>query len=209
MTLKTVAGTGGRLAANNPPDAANNTVNTSEATTYVLTAADIGFTDVDGDHFQAVKVVTLPSASIGVLFDGGNAVGAGASIPAADIINNLVRFIPATSPIKANGAAQFVFKVQDDGGTAVIGGNTGVDLDPTANTLTINVTPINDPPTGGDGAVPTNEDVTYTFKVADFTNNFADPLDPAPGNSFAASRSARSASMAACSPITASRPSSA
>src|SRR5205814_2567964 len=141
-------------------------------------AADFGFTDVDGDHFQAVKVVTLPSSSIGVLFDGNQAVSATGVIPAADINAGVVRFIPAISPVRANGAAQFVFKVQDDGGTATINTVVGVDTDTTPNTLTINVLPINDPPTGGDGAVATNEDVSYTFKVADFTNNFADPLDP-------------------------------
>jgi hypothetical protein len=51
-------------------------------------------------------------------------------------------FTPAPN---ANGLAyaSFTFQVQDTGGTA--GG--GADLDPTPNTVTINVTPVNDPPT--------------------------------------------------------------
>ena len=34
---------------------------------------------------------------------------------------------------------------------------------------------VNDPPTGDDNTVATNEDVTYTFSVADFTVNYSDP----------------------------------
>jgi VCBS repeat-containing protein len=50
-------------------------------------------------------------------------------------------FTPAPN---ANGAAyaSFTFQVQDDGGTA----NGGVDLDPTPNTITVNVNAVNDAP---------------------------------------------------------------
>ena len=41
--------------------------------------------------------------------------------------------------------------MQDDGGTA----NGGVDLDPSPNTITINVTPVNDAPAGSDATVTT------------------------------------------------------
>src|SRR5688572_33352185 len=37
----------------------------------------------------------------------------------------------------------FTFQVRDNGGTA----SGGVNLDPTANTMTVNVNPVNDPPT--------------------------------------------------------------
>ena len=51
-------------------------------------------------------------------------------------------FTPAPN---ATGTPQttFTFQVEDDGGTA----NGGVNLDPSPKTLTINVTPVNDPPT--------------------------------------------------------------
>jgi len=51
------------------------------------------------------------------------------------------RLVYVTVPL-ANGSpyTSFTFQVQDNGGTAVVGGNTGVDLDQTAKTLTINVT---------------------------------------------------------------------
>ena len=46
----------------------------------------------------------------------------------------------------ANGAgyASFTFQVRDNGGTA----NGGVDLDPSRNTITIDVTSVNDAPSG-------------------------------------------------------------
>src|SRR3972149_9817751 len=49
---------------------------------------------------------------------------------------------PPASNVNGIGAASFTFQVQDDGGTAF----DGVDLDPTANTLTFDITPVNDPP---------------------------------------------------------------
>ena len=77
-------------------------------------------------------------------------------------------FTPAAN---ANGAgyASFTFQVQDDGGTA----NGGVDLDPTANTMTIDVTAVNDAPAGTNNTVTTLEDAPYIFATADF--GFTDP----------------------------------
>ena len=68
--------------------------------------------------------------------------------------------------------------MQDDGGTA----NGGVDLDPTPNTITINVTAVNDAPAGTDKTVTTLEDTAYTFTAADF--GFSDPND-SPANTLA------------------------
>src|SRR5437763_521459 len=76
---------------------------------------------------------TLPDA--GCPKYNGTAVTAGQFVSAADIAAGKLVFTPAAN---ANGSpyASFTFQVQDDGGTA----NGGVDLDPTPNTLTINVT---------------------------------------------------------------------
>ena len=88
-----------------------------------------------------------------------------------------LKFTPAAN---ANGAgyASFTFQVQDDGGTA----NGGVDLDQSANTMTINVTSVNDAPAGTDKTVTITEDTAYTFGAADF--GFTDPNDT-PANAFA------------------------
>ena len=81
----------------------------------------------------------------------------------------------------ANGAgyASFTFQVQDDGGTA----NGGVDLDAIANTMTVNVTAVNDAPAGTNNTVTTLEDTQYTFTAADF--GFTDPND-SPANALTA-----------------------
>ena len=96
----------------------------------------------------------------------------------ADITGGKLKFTPAAN---ANGAAyaSFTFQVQDDGGTA----NGGVDLDQSPNTITINVTSVNDAPAGTNKTVTTLEDTAYTFTAADF--GFTDPND-APANNLLA-----------------------
>src|SRR5205807_615194 len=99
-------------------------------------------------------------------------------IPVADITGGKLVFTPA---LNANGAgyASLTFQVQDDGGTA----NGGVDLDQSPNTLTINVTSVNDPPVGTSKTVTTLEDTGYTFAASDF--GFTDPND-SPANALLA-----------------------
>ena len=63
-----------------------------------------------------------------------------------------------------NPYATFTFKVKD---------NSGAYSDDTY-TMTINVTAGNDNPTGGNNDVTTDENVSYTFAVEDFTFNDID-----------------------------------
>jgi len=121
-----------------------------------------------------VKITTLPAT--GMLVDNGTAVAAGQFISASDIASGKLTFTPAAN---ANGNAQaaFTFQVQDNGGTA----SGGVDLDQSANTITFNVTSVNDAPSGTDKTVSTNEDTAYAFTTADF--GFGDAAD---GNSLQA-----------------------
>ena len=78
----------------------------------------------------------------------GVAVTAGQSVSVANINSGNLKFAPAAN---ANGAgyASFTFQVQDNGGTA----NGGVDLDASANTMTVDVTAVNDAPAGTDNTV--------------------------------------------------------
>ena len=75
----------------------------------------------------------------GTLTNNGVAVAVGQFITLANITAGLLKFTPV---LNANGLnyASFTFQVQDNGGTA--GG--GVDLDPSADTITVNVTAVND-----------------------------------------------------------------
>src|SRR5439155_998634 len=126
--------------------------------------------------FAAVEITTLPGA--GSLELNGVAVTAGQFVSAADLLANKLKFTPASN---ANGAgyASFTFQVQDDGGTA----NGGVDTDQSANTLTIDVTSVNDAPQGASNTVTTNEDTAYTFHAAVFRFT---ALNDTPANLFAA-----------------------
>ncbi|MBL7480416.1 tandem-95 repeat protein [Legionella bononiensis] len=148
-------------SVNDAPEGTDKNVTTTEDTPVVIKTTDFGFTDPNdnpADSLQAVKINTLPLE--GTLFLHGAAVTAGQIISAADINAGSLVFIPATN---MNGAITFTFQVQDSGGTL----NGGVDLDPTPNTLTINVTPVNDAPIN---TVPVaqniNEDVALVFSTA-------------------------------------------
>ena len=61
--------------------------------------------------------------------------------------------------------------MQDNGGTA----NGGIDLDPTPNQIVVNVTSVNDPPSGGDSGQSVVVSTSYTFTLTDF--NFTDNQD--------------------------------
>ena len=121
--------------ANNVPTAANNTVTTVEDRAYTFTVDDFGFMDADaGAALASVTIVTPPASGKGTLALSGTAVSADEVVPAASIGN-----LAYTPPADANGTgyASFTFKVSD-----------GTDVSAAAYTMTINVTPGNDPATG-------------------------------------------------------------
>ena len=163
-------------SVNDEPDGTDNTVTTNEDTPYTFGAADFGFTDVNDapNNLQSVIITTLPAT--GVLELSGVAVTAGQEIAVADIPN--LTFTPVADENGA-GYADFTFQVRDDGGTA----DGGVDLDATPNTITIDVTSVNDEPEGADNTITITEDVGYTFAAVDF--GFNDPND-APANNLQA-----------------------
>src|SRR5207302_1269111 len=83
------------------------------------------------------------------------------------------KFTPAANA-NGNSYADRKCDVKGSGGTA----NGGVDLDKKANTMTVNVTSVNDAPQGTDNTVTTLEDTAYPFTAADF--GFSDPNDTPP-----------------------------
>ncbi len=135
-------------AVNDAPAGTNGAVTTNEDADYTFAAGDFGFTDPNdspANTLAAVTITTLPS--LGTLTNNGVAVTAGQSIPVADIAGGLLKFTPVAN---ANGSpyTAFTFQVQDNGA------GTNIDLSP--NTLTVNVTAVNDAPvvaaTGGAAA---------------------------------------------------------
>ena len=129
-------------SVNDAPAGADKTVATVEDTAHTFVVSDFGFTDPNdtpADSLAGIVVTTLPAA--GALTDNGSPVGAGDDIALADITGGKLKFTPATNA-SGSGYASFAFKVRDDGGTA----NGGDDLDPSADTITIDVTADNDDP---------------------------------------------------------------
>jgi RHS repeat-associated protein len=164
---------------NHAPVGTANTVTTLENIAYPFALADFGFSDPNdspANNFKAVKIAALPMA--GTLSDNGMAVAAGTFVGVSDISAAHLVFTPAPGVYGA-AYASFTFQVQDDGGTA----NGGVDTDPTARAMTLNVTGVNHAPYGTAKTVTALENLSYAFAVADF--GFSDPLDT-PANNFKA-----------------------
>ena len=125
-----------KTATNTLPTASNGTVITDEDTAYAFSAADFNFMDTDpGDVFSIVVILTLPASDKGTLALSGTAVTANQEIMVADIPS-----LTYTPPTNANGAgyASFTFAVADGRG-----GLSNADY-----TMTINVTAVNDLPSG-------------------------------------------------------------
>ena len=162
------------LGVNHSPAGTNTTVTTNEDTTYTFSAANFGFTDpLDSPPNNLSEVIITTVPAVGQLKLGAATVLAGQHVVAASLGN--LTFMPA-SQANGIGYASFTFQVVDDGGLANGGDNT----DHTPNTLTINVTPVNDAPAGTDATVTTIENTAYTFSAANF--GFTDPLDSPPNN---------------------------
>ncbi|MEI6615285.1 MAG: cadherin-like domain-containing protein, partial [Cyanobium sp. ELA507] len=148
-------------SVNDAPGAASSTITIAEDTSYTFSAANFGFTDVDGNSLSNVIITALPVA--GSLRLNGVAVTANQVIPAASL--GLLVFSPAAN---ANGAgyASIGFRLQDNGGTANGGSDTSA-----AAAISFNVTPVNDAPVitsnggGATAAVSVAENTTVVTTV--------------------------------------------
>ncbi|WP_194792938.1 cadherin domain-containing protein [Caenimonas koreensis] len=137
-------------AVNDAPAGTDNAKTILEDNTYTFANADFGFSDpTDGgaNSLQSVVFTTVP-ASGSLMYDADGPGGAaavaltsGAEVPASNIALGRLIFVPVAD---ANGTpyTSFTFQVRDNGGTV----NSGVDLDQSPNTFTLNVSAVNDAP---------------------------------------------------------------
>ena len=143
-------------AQNDPPLAANNTIRINEDTSYTFSSADFGFSDTEGGALERIRITALPAT--GSLALHGATVTLDQEIAAGDL--NLLTFIP-TANSSGDAFDSFDFQVYD-GSTYSIA----------PYTITLDVTPVNDPPTASNATLTLNEDGSHTFSTADF--NFSD-----------------------------------
>ena len=149
-------------AVNDPPTGDDNTVATNEDITYTFSVADftVNYSDPESDPFAEIRITNLES--VGSLLLGGTPVALNDVITSAQLSSNQLTFVPVANQ-SGSPYDTFDFEVGD-----------GTDFSTSDYTLTVNVNAVNDPPTGDDNTVATNEDITYTFSVADFTVNYND-----------------------------------
>jgi len=132
-------------AQNAAPTAANNTITTEEDTPYTFAAADFNFSDTDaGDTLASVKVTTLPVH--GSLTNDGTAVTVNQSIAKADIDAGKLVYTPTANAF-GDPLSSFFFKVSD-----------GTDESAFAYSMALDVTSVNDPPTGANASLVLLED---------------------------------------------------
>ena len=132
-------------APNTVPTSADSTVTVTEDTDYTFPATDFAYTDPDtGAQLSSVKIVSLPAS--GTLTLSGTEILSGdlpKTVLLYDLNTDQLKYSP---PANENGAslASFTFRVNDGG-----------DDSATANTLTIDVTAVNDAATGKPGITGT------------------------------------------------------
>src|SRR5262249_46225838 len=142
---------------NDAPAGTDKTVTTNEDTDYNIGTAAFRESDPldsTANNFNRVKITTTPAA--GTLKRKNVTVNEGDFITNTQLDASQLTFTPVAQG-NGNPYASFTFQVEDDGGTL----NGGVDLDQSPNTLTIDVTSVNDAPAGPDKTVTTNEDTDY------------------------------------------------
>ncbi|MBE9146926.1 beta strand repeat-containing protein, partial [Planktothrix mougeotii] len=151
------------MAVNDAPTATDKTVTFNEDSSYTFAAADFGFSDVDtGNTLASIKITQLPT--VGTLELNGAAVTADQVIIAANIPN-----LKFTSVADANGSGYANFKFTVNDGT----------IDSlAANTITIDVTAVNDAPTATDKTLTVDIDGSHnSFMATDFGFSDVDTTD--------------------------------
>ena len=155
---------------NDAPTGTDATLTLNEDGTRTLAIADFGYSDPENNSFTGVVITTLPTN--GALLLNGATFAAGTIVTAAQISGNQLVFVPDANE---NGLpyASFTFQVQDNGGTD----NGGLNTDQSANTITVDVNPVNDAPVIGllanntaqyfEGGVPVRLDLGSNATVTD------------------------------------------
>jgi hypothetical protein len=133
-------GLGALLACATPalavPSGSDATLSTVEDTPVTLTLADFGFSDPNGYAFTTVYLTSQPVGGAVTLNGAPYPSGLGWPISVASINAGQVAWVP-NAHVAGAAASTVTFQVQNSNG----------EIDPTPNTLTLNISPVNDAPT--------------------------------------------------------------
>ncbi|HEV7661296.1 MAG TPA: cadherin-like domain-containing protein, partial [Allosphingosinicella sp.] len=146
------------VSVNDAPSGADKTITINEDSGYTLTVADFGYSDVDGNAFEAV--IFSSNVTGGTLYINGNPLTNVTLVYLHTIQSGVVVFVPTANATGAAGS--ITFTVRDDGGFD----NGGQAADTTPNTLTFSMTAVNDAPTNTvPGGQTINEDASLTLST--------------------------------------------
>jgi VCBS repeat-containing protein len=142
---------------NDAPTASDNTVSTAEDTPYVFSTSDFGYTDADdNDSLVSITITTLETNGALQYYNGSTWVDVTLNqvITVSDITSGYLRLNPDANE---NGSPYTTIKFTVNDGDADSA---------TPNTITVNVTAVNDAPVASDDTASVNEDATTTVSSA-------------------------------------------
>ncbi|MEI6651269.1 MAG: Ig-like domain-containing protein [Chlorobiaceae bacterium] len=149
-------------AINDLPSSTNSTISTDEDSAKVLAVTDFGtYSDVESSSLSSVRITSIASNGevqyniATVAMPHWVAVTAGDSITKEDIDAGKLRFMPDSNE-NGNNYAVLGYQVSD-----------GTDYSVDSYSMTVHVTPVNDPPTATDDRITTNEDSVKVLLLGD------------------------------------------
>ncbi|MGE4266803.1 MAG: hypothetical protein AB7F25_05180 [Deferribacterales bacterium] len=117
--------------SNNAPETLDSVVTGIEDTSYTFKPSDFGFTDIDGDPLQTIRIDTLPEN--GTLYIDGIPASAGTTVTANQISSGLLTFLSDTDENGQNYTT-FLFSISD-----------GKDFSSLPGNMTVHILPVDDP----------------------------------------------------------------
>ncbi|MBB3978825.1 Ca2+-binding RTX toxin-like protein [Rhizobium azooxidifex] len=145
---------------NDAPTGQSATRYLQEDGSYAFKVGDFGFSDVNGDEMQAIRVSAVPVN--GTLTLDGVPVVPGQEVKASHIADGKLVW-KAAANLNGTAVGALSFNVIDDGGTDFGGKNT----DPITRKITLNVDAVNDRPDAREIRGTTYENAVYRVELKD------------------------------------------
>ena len=159
------------VGVNDAPTASNNTITTNEDTNHIFSTSEFNFSDADDSgSLNKIKITSLEDNGALQYFNGSSWVDVtlNQEITALDISNGYLRFKPDSNE---NGSSYTSFGFQVNDGTAYS----------SSNTMTVNVTAVNDTPTATDDTASVTDGSSVT--VSNASSGVIDDNDTDPDSS--------------------------